>query len=112
MTDSVTEQKGLMRLPTGTASALLVSISMGLASQGVNPTSYWEVQDPQTVASRYSGEREFDNPYYSVSRTAEEQQMLANIDIAQTFAANLLDNIKDLDADYAKLVNDNFWDLV
>ena len=34
------------------------------------------------------------------------------IDIIHHFASNILDNIKDLEPEFSKTVDENFWDLI
>lgn len=47
---------------------------------------------------------------YSISDEAEED--INNIRTIKNFAFNLLDNIEDLDPDFSKAIDDNYWDLV
>lgn len=37
---------------------------------------------------------------------------LKQIDVIHQFASNILDNIKDLEPEYSKTVDENFWDLI
>lgn len=37
---------------------------------------------------------------------------LEQIDTIHQFASNILDNIKDLDPEFSKTVDENFWDLI
>jgi len=41
-----------------------------------------------------------------------DREVFDQIEIIQTFADNLLDEIIDLDPKIVKVVNDNFWDLL
>ena len=34
------------------------------------------------------------------------------VDIIHHFASNILDNIKDLEPEFSKTVDENFWDLI
>lgn len=49
--------------------------------------------------------------YYEIldtEQTREAEQFKA----LQSFASNLLGNVKDMDPDFSKTVDDHFWDLV
>ena len=38
--------------------------------------------------------------------------MFEQIEIIHKFASSILDNIKDLDPEFSKIVDENFWDLI
>lgn len=42
----------------------------------------------------------------------EQAVALEQIDIIHKFASNILDNIKDLDPEFSKTVDENFWGLI
>lgn len=42
----------------------------------------------------------------------EEQKDISEEEIVKKFQKELLDNVKPLDPEIQKLVNDNFWDLI
>ena len=46
---------------------------------------------------------------YTLISNAEQQD---NIEVIHNFAANLLENIEDIPADFSKAIDDNFWDLI
>lgn len=37
---------------------------------------------------------------------------IEQIDVIHQFASNILDNIKDLEPEFSKTVDENFWDLI
>ena len=49
--------------------------------------------------------------YYQLVRK-EQTVTLEQIDIIHKFASNILDNIKDLEPEFSKTVDENFWDLI
>ena len=42
----------------------------------------------------------------------DQAATLEQIDIIHHFAVNILDNIKDLEPEFSKTVDENFWDLI
>ena len=42
----------------------------------------------------------------------DQTVMLEQIDIIHKFASSILDNIKDIDPEFSKTVDENFWDLI
>ncbi len=48
--------------------------------------------------------------YQEINR--DQAVIFKQIDIIHQFASNLLDNIKELDPEYSKTVDENFWDLI
>jgi len=72
---------------------------------GLNHTDFLNPTTPMCVPEEMC----FD--YYGVS--SEEQKRAADqIEIIHQFASNILDNIKDLDPEFSKTVDENFWDLI
>jgi hypothetical protein len=59
--------------------------------------------------SKTPEEMKFD--YYQLVRN-EQAVVLMQINIMNKFASNILDNISDLDPDFSKTVDENFWDLI
>lgn len=49
--------------------------------------------------------------YYQIVNP-DQAVMLEQIDIIHKFASSILDNIKDLDPEFSKTVDENFWDLI
>ena len=49
--------------------------------------------------------------YYELLNN-EQSTALEQVDIIHKFASDILDNIKDLDPDFSKTVDENFWDLI
>jgi len=111
MTATVNAKQRTMESNTGTASALLLTLVLGIQSTSLNPAGHY-IQQIDPEVPRYSGEGQFDNPYYSTVLAKDETERLANLQIASRFATNLLENIHDIEPEYAELVNDNFWDLI
>jgi hypothetical protein len=60
-----------------------------------------QAQDPENMS--------FD--YYELM-DAEQSREVEHFKIIQSFASNLLDNIKDLDPEFSKVIDEQFWDLV
>ncbi|MEA3416430.1 MAG: hypothetical protein U9R02_09805 [Thermodesulfobacteriota bacterium] len=58
-----------------------------------------------------SAPREMKHDYYRII-DRDEAIMLEQIDIIHKFASSILDNIKDLDPEFSKTVDENFWDLI
>lgn len=48
--------------------------------------------------------------YQLIDKT--QATVLEQIDIIHHFASNILDNIKDLEPEFSKTVDENFWDLI
>ena len=48
--------------------------------------------------------------YQLIDKT--QATILEQIDIIHHFASNILDNIKDLEPEFSKTVDENFWDLI
>ena len=42
----------------------------------------------------------------------DQAATLEQIDIIHHFASNIIDNIKDLEPEFSKTVDENFWDLI
>ncbi len=42
----------------------------------------------------------------------EQGKALEQINIIHRFASNILDNIKDLEPEFSKTVDENFWDMI
>ncbi|MDY6894574.1 MAG: hypothetical protein SVO01_04025 [Thermotogota bacterium] len=42
----------------------------------------------------------------------DQSAALEQIDVIHQFASNILDNIKDLEPEFSKTVDENFWDLI
>jgi len=42
----------------------------------------------------------------------DQAAALEQIDVIHQFASNILDNIKDLEPEFSKTVDENFWDLI
>ena len=55
--------------------------------------------------------KEMNFDYYQLV-PKEQAVTLEQIDIIHKFASNILDNIKDLDPEFSKIVDENFWDLI
>ena len=49
--------------------------------------------------------------YYSLNKN-NSISITEQIETLQKFASSILSNIKDIDPEYTKLVDDKFWDLV
>ncbi|MGI8655745.1 MAG: hypothetical protein ACR2LC_11055 [Pyrinomonadaceae bacterium] len=49
------------------------------------------------------------NQYYRLADPLSEEQQ--QMQIIQTFAANLLENTKDVDADIARITSEQFWEM-
>jgi len=47
--------------------------------------------------------------YNSISDFSEISRQIETI---HKFASNILENIEDLDADYSKAIDENYWDLI
>lgn len=42
----------------------------------------------------------------------DQATAIEQIDVIHQFASNILDNIKDLEPEFSKTVDENFWDLI
>jgi transcription termination factor NusB len=49
--------------------------------------------------------------YYQL-RDSEQQKELEKFHAIQSFASNILENIKDLDPAFSKTVDDHFWEMI
>lgn len=58
-----------------------------------------------------SAPKEIKYDYYQIINP-DQAEMLEQIDIIHKFASSILDNIKDLDPEFSKTVDENFWDLI
>ncbi len=59
---------------------------------------------------RIPDEMSFD--YYQAIDKDEKTASRRQIEVIHRFASNLLENIKDLDPEFSKTVDENFWDLI
>ncbi len=93
----------LMFIAGGAATAAIMCYShIGMESPTAGPGYYFEdVRAPEGMA--------FD--YYELINE-EQIKEIERFRIIQSFASNLLGNIKDLDPEFSKVVDDHFWDLV
>lgn len=55
--------------------------------------------------------KEMNFDYYQLI-DKDQAVSLEQIDIIHQFASNILNNIKDLDPEFSKTVDENFWDLI
>jgi hypothetical protein len=76
-----------------------------MGSPAVNPVDFSIVN----VQLRVPAEMNFD--YYQIS-DKDQAAALGQIDVIHQFASNILDNIKDLEPEFSKTVDENFWDLI
>lgn len=60
---------------------------------------------------KISAPNEIQYDYYRII-DRDETVRLEQIDIINKFASSILDNIKDLDPEFSKTVDENFWDLI
>jgi len=89
----------------GSAATAAVLCYSYLGSPAINTVDFVNL-DVQIKAPE---ELNFD--YYQL--VGKEQAIdLEQIDIIHKFASNILDNIKDLDPEFSKTVDENFWDLI
>lgn len=58
-----------------------------------------------------SAPKEIKYDYYQIINP-DQAVMFEQIDIIHKFASSILDNIKDLDPEFSKTVDENFWDLI
>jgi len=93
----------LMFVAGGAATAAILYYShIGMESPKAAPDYHFEqALAPDGMA--------FD--YYEVMNE-EQSKEVEHFRIIQCFASNLLGNIKDLDPEFSKVVDDHFWDLV
>jgi hypothetical protein len=50
--------------------------------------------------------------YYQLSNEAQPNREVEQFKIIQSFASDLLENIKDLDPKFSRTVDNHFWDLI
>lgn len=58
--------------------------------------------------------KEISFDYYKIVNKDNKDQAtsMEQIAVLHKFASNILENIKDLDADFSKTIDENFWDLI
>jgi predicted LPLAT superfamily acyltransferase len=76
-----------------------------LGAPAANPVDFYILN----VQLKAPTEMNFD--YYQL---IDKDQAIAieQIDVIHQFASNILDNIKDLEPEFSKTVDENFWDLI
>lgn len=95
-----------LALNLGSAATAAVLCYSYIGAPAINPVNFSNNIDTQVKAP---AEMNFD--YYQVI-DKDQATTFKQIDIMHQFASNLLDNIKDLDPDFSKTVDQNFWDLI
>jgi hypothetical protein len=55
---------------------------------------------------------DFGNAQTQYKVTDENIEAIQKIEIIHKFASNLLENIEDLDPDFSKVIDENYWDLI
>lgn len=98
-----------MRLPyIETFAGVSVSAAVLCYSHIGSPQLDWNQEEITQHAEAPEG---MSLDYYEIldtEQTRETEQFKA----LQSFASNLLGNVKDMDPDFSKTVDDHFWDLV
>lgn len=84
---------------TSTAVAILEPIPI--------PTKKYKTR---ITSSEYQWEELLRTQHYNIDR--QEHESFQQIEIIQEFALKLLQNCKEMDSEIAKVVNENFWDLL
>jgi hypothetical protein len=87
------------------AATVAVLTYLYIGSSGIN--SGFNVKPG--IQIKAPGELNFDY-YQLVAKEYSATQM--QIDIIHKFASNLLDNIKELDPEFSRTVDENLWDLI
>jgi hypothetical protein len=67
--------------------------------------------DLYRVDAQINAPKEMNFDYYQLMNP-EQALALEQIDIIHQFTSNILNNIKDLDPDFSKNVDENFWNLI
>lgn len=84
----------------------LVAITLPLLAASLLPVANHSF--PQQSASSYRQNAPTGGQYYSFAEAPKEQEQVR---IFQSFAVTLFNDMKDMDADIAKITNDKFWDM-
>lgn len=88
---------------SATTAAVLCYSYMG--APAINPVDFPNLN----VQLKAPTEMNFD--YYQLI-DKEQSAALGQIDVIHQFASNILNNIKDLEPEFSKTVDENFWDLI
>lgn len=88
---------------SATTAAVLCYSYMG--APAINPVDFSNLNVPLKAPI----EMNFD--YYQLI-DKDQAAALGQIDVIHQFASNILDNIKDLEPEFSKTVDENFWDLI
>jgi len=86
-----------------TAAVLCYSYMVG--APATNPV------DLVSLNAQFQAPSEMNFDYYQLI-DKDQAAALEQIDVIHQFASNLLDNIKDLEPEFSKTVDENFWDLI
>ena len=95
-----------IRNVVGSAATAAVLCYSYMGSPAINPVNLSDLLNDQL---RAPSEMKFD--YYQLI-DRDHAAILKQIDIINAFASNILDNIKDLDPEFSKMVDEKFWDLI
>jgi hypothetical protein len=94
-----------LRNVVGSATTAAVLCYSYIGSAAINPIDF-----PNTnVQLNAPVELNFD--YYQLVNK-DQAAALRQIDVIHQFASNVLDNIKELEPEFSKTVDENFWDLI
>ncbi len=89
----------------GSAATTAVLCYSYIGAPAVNPVDFSSLK----VQLKAPAEMNFD--YYQLIDN-DQATALEQIDVIHQFASNILDNIKDLEPEFSKTVDENFWDLI
>lgn len=90
----------------GSAATAAVLCYSYIGSPTLNPVNF-----SHNIDSKVNVPPEMNFDYYQLVDN-DQATTFKQIDIIHQFASTLLDNIKDLDPDFSKTVDQNFWDLI
>lgn len=94
-----------LRNIVGSATTAAVLCYSYMGASAVNPVNF------SNLAAQLKAPAEMNFDYYQIIGK-EQAAALEQIDVIHQFASNILDNIKDLEPEFSKTVDENFWDLI
>lgn len=92
----------------------LMFIAGGVATAALLSYSHIGMEKSESATAHYFGQgrapEDMNFDYYEILDKQQSREV-QQFRIVQSFASDLLANIKDLDPEFSKVVDDHFWDL-
>lgn len=74
------------------------------------PSSYVSSEELPAFFNKYNWDSYIQNPYYNL--TLANLEVLDRIEVLHNFALRMVEESRDLDPSFAKIINDNFAELI